>query len=150
MHHSPFQSILLSPLPYYGQQPIRAVPSESSPSPDHSPTLLPPQDLRLPPFPPIPWPGLHSSLGTCAAHSFEDLCCCCSVAKSCPTLFQSPQTAAHQAPSVQGDFPSKTTAVDCHFLLQGLFPIQGLNPRLLRCRWILYHWATREALNHLY
>ena len=30
-------------------------------------------------------------------------------------------------------------------LLQGIFPTQGLNPALPRCRQILYHWATREA-----
>ena len=46
--------------------------------------------------------------------------------------------------------PGKNTAVGCHFLFQGIFPTQGLNPRLLcllYCRQILYHWATREALN---
>ena len=34
---------------------------------------------------------------------------------------------------------------DCHFLLQGIFPTQGLNPHLLHCRQILYHRATREV-----
>ena len=43
------------------------------------------------------------------------------------------------------DFPDKNTRVDCHFLLQGLFPAQGLNLCLLHCRRILYSWATREA-----
>ena len=43
------------------------------------------------------------------------------------------------------DFPGKNTRVGCHFLLQGIFPTQGLNPRLLHCRQILYHWASREA-----
>ena len=32
------------------------------------------------------------------------------------------------------------------FLLQGIFPTQGLNPCLLHWRQILYYWATREAL----
>ena len=27
--------------------------------------------------------------------------------------------------------PGKGTGVGCHFLLQGIFPTQGLNPRLL-------------------
>ena len=39
------------------------------------------------------------------------------------------------------DYPSKNTRVGCHFLLQGVFPIQGLNPCLLQlpyCRQILY------------
>ena len=29
------------------------------------------------------------------------------------------------------NFPSKNTGADCHFLLQGIFPTQGLNPCLL-------------------
>ena len=37
------------------------------------------------------------------------------------------------------DFPGKNTGVGCHFLLQGLFPTQGLNLRLLLGRQILYH-----------
>ena len=46
------------------------------------------------------------------------------------------------------DFPDKNTGVAYHFLLQGIFPTQGLNPsllHLLHCRWILYHWATWEG-----
>ena len=35
------------------------------------------------------------------------------------------------------DSPNKNS-VGCHALLQGIFPIQGLNPRLLHCRWIPY------------
>ena len=37
------------------------------------------------------------------------------------------------------DSPSKNTGVGCHFLLQGIFQTQGLNPGLLHCRQILYH-----------
>ena len=37
-----------------------------------------------------------------------------------------------------------------HFLLQGIFPDQGLNPPLLLCRQILYHWATKVALYSVY
>ena len=47
------------------------------------------------------------------------------------------------------DFPGKDTKVGCHFLLQGIFPTQGLKQHLwYLCigRWILYQWATREAL----
>ena len=39
--------------------------------------------------------------------------------------------------------PSKNTGVGFHFLLQGLFPTQGLHPGLPRCRQTLYqlsHW----------
>ena len=32
-----------------------------------------------------------------------------------------------------------------HFLLQGIFPIQGSNLHLLHCRQILYHRVTWEA-----
>ena len=35
--------------------------------------------------------------------------------------------------------PGKNTGVDCHAFLQGIFPIQGSNLVLLRCRQILYH-----------
>ena len=48
------------------------------------------------------------------------------------------------------DLPGKNTGVGCHFLLQGIFPIQGSNrqlrPCLLHCRRVLYRWATGEAL----
>ena len=37
------------------------------------------------------------------------------------------------------DSPGKNTEVGSHFLLQGIFPTQGLNPSLLLCRQILYH-----------
>ena len=37
------------------------------------------------------------------------------------------------------DSPGKNTGVGCHFLLQEIFPKQGLNPVLTHCRQILYH-----------
>ena len=40
--------------------------------------------------------------------------------------------------SVHGDSPGKNTGVDCHALLQGIFPTQGLNPCLLH----LLHWQV--------
>ena len=39
--------------------------------------------------------------------------------------------------SVPGGSPGKNTGVGCYVLLQGIFPSQGLNPGLLRCRQIL-------------
>ena len=36
------------------------------------------------------------------------------------------------------DFPGHNTGVDCHFLLQGIFPTQGSNPGFLYCRQSLY------------
>ena len=47
------------------------------------------------------------------------------------------------------EFPAKNTGAGCHFLPQGIFLTQGLNPSLLclpHCGWILYHWATWESL----
>ena len=37
------------------------------------------------------------------------------------------------------DFPGKDTGVGCHFLLQRIFPIQGLNLGLYHCRQMLCH-----------
>ena len=45
-------------------------------------------------------------------------------------LFTTSWTAACQAP-LSMDFPGKNTGVGCYFLLQGIFPTQGWNPRLL-------------------
>ena len=36
------------------------------------------------------------------------------------------------------DSLGKITGVGCHFLLQGIYPTQGLNPRFLR----LLHWQA--------
>ena len=69
------------------------------------------------------------------------LCCRCLVTKSCPTLFVTPWTVAHHAPQSMG-FPSKNTGVDCHFLLQGIFPTQ-------RSKLCLLHWqADSLPLSH--
>ena len=53
-------------------------------------------------------------------------------------------TVARQPP-LSMDFPGENTGVGCYFLLQGILLIQGLNPHLLHCRRILYHWATGIA-----
>ena len=45
--------------------------------------------------------------------------------------------------SVDGIFPGKNTGISCHFLLQGIFLIQGSNPCLLRWQ------AVSLPLNHL-
>ena len=37
-----------------------------------------------------------------------------------------------------GDFLGKSTGVGCYFLLQGIFPTQGLNPGLSHCRQMLW------------
>ena len=68
-------------------------------------------------------------------------------------LFATPWTEACQSPlsMVLWD-PSKNTGVGCHFLLQGIFPIQDSNPLTnISCgscigRWILYHWTKPRVM----
>ena len=43
------------------------------------------------------------------------------------------------------DFPGKNTGVDCHFLLQEIFPTQRLNPGLTHCRQMLYHLSHQRS-----
>ena len=56
--------------------------------------------------------------------------------------------------SVHGIFQARNTGVGCHFLLQEIFPTQGLNSGLPHCRQMLYYlshqgssdfWATQEV-----
>ena len=51
-------------------------------------------------------------------------------------LFATPWTVARLAPL--GVSLGKNTGVDCHTLLQGIFPTQGLKLCLLHCRQIIY------------
>ena len=51
--------------------------------------------------------------------------------------FATPWTAACQAP-LSMEFSRKATGEGCHFLLQGIFLTQGLNPCLLH----LLHWQA--------
>jgi len=46
--------------------------------------------------------------------------------------------------------PGKNTGVACHALLQGIFPIQGLNPGLPHCRQIRYHLSYLGPLDIWY
>ena len=43
------------------------------------------------------------------------------------------------------DFPGKSTGVDCHFLLQRIFPTQGSNLGFLHCRQTLYHLSHKGS-----
>ena len=79
---------------------------------------------------------------------------CCLVVQSCLTLYD-PMDCSQPVSSVHGIFQGKNNEVGCHFLLQGIFLIQGSNPHpasLLHCKWVLsffffflYHWATGGA-----
>ena len=59
-------------------------------------------------------------------------------AQSCPTLCNL-MDCSPPGSSIHGDSPGKNTGVGCRALLQGIFPIQGLNPGLPHGRQILYH-----------
>ena len=43
------------------------------------------------------------------------------------------------------DSLGKNTGVGCHFLLQEIFPTQGLNPGLPHCRQMLYHLSHQGS-----
>ena len=64
----------------------------------------------------------------------------------CPTLCDPKATIAYQT-LPPWDFPGKNTGVGCHFLLQEIFPTQGLNLGLPHCR--LYRLGHQGILNHL-
>ena len=61
------------------------------------------------------------------------LCNICESVLSHVRFFATPWTAACQAPLSMG-LPGKNIQVACHALLQGIFPTQGSNPRLLHCQ----------------
>ena len=48
------------------------------------------------------------------------------------------------------DFQGKSTEVGCHFLLQGIFPTQGMNPGLSNCGQTLYHLSHQEVDQYIY
>ena len=62
--------------------------------------------------------------------------CCAYFAQPCPTLCDT-MDCSLPGSSIQGDSLDKSTGVSCHFLLQGIFPTQGVNPGLPHCRRIL-------------
>ena len=53
----------------------------------------------------------------------------CLLAQLCSTLCDRMDCSQPDS-SVHGDSPGKNTGVGCHARLQGIFPIQGLNPAL--------------------
>ena len=68
------------------------------------------------------------------------VCVCVKSFQSCPT-FCDPR---HYTNSLlyPWDFLGKNTGVGCHFILQGIFPTQGSNSRLL----CLLHWQVNSLL----
>ena len=60
-------------------------------------------------------------------------------------LFVTPRTVAYQAPPSMGFSPGKSAGVDCHFLLQEIFPTQESNPGLPHCRQMLYRLSHQRS-----
>ena len=72
--------------------------------------------------------------------------CVRSVAQLCPVLYN-PMDCSLPGSSVHRiNRPGKNTGVVCHFLLQGFFPTQGLNPHLLH---LLYWQEDSLPLHHM-
>ena len=71
------------------------------------------------------------------------------VAQSCSTLCD-PTDCSPPGSSVHGILQARTLEWGSHFLLQGVFPTQGLNLGLLHCKQILYLLSYQEALNVLF
>ena len=63
--------------------------------------------------------------------------CVCSL--SCVRFFGALRTEAHQAPL---PIKIRNIGMECHFLLQGIFPTQESNPHLLH----LLHWQVGSLL----
>ena len=53
----------------------------------------------------------------------KDMAVLCLVAQLCLSLFD-PMDSRPPGSSVHGDSPGKNTGVDCHDLLQGIFPVR--------------------------
>ena len=90
---------------------------------------------------------LYNVVLVSTAHQCESAVCIgiCVFLLSHVQLFAAPWTVAHETP-LSMRFHDDHTGVDCHFLLQGIFLTQELNPCLLHCRQTLDCWASGNAL----
>ena len=81
------------------------------------------------------------------------VCVCVLVTQSCLTLCN-PTDCSPPGSSIHGILPGKNTGADCHFLLQLIFPTQGLNLGLPHCKQTLYclshhiYMVTLQGLGH--
>ena len=66
------------------------------------------------------------------------------VTQSCPTHCDH-MNCSPPGSSVQGDSPGKNTGVDCHALLQGIFPTHGSNVGLPHYKWIPYQTSYQGS-----
>ena len=73
------------------------------------------------------------------------MCVCALMLSHSAVFLCDPVDCSPPGSSVHGIFPGKDIGVRCHSLLQGIFPTQGLNPRLLP----LLHWQLDSSpLSH--
>ena len=87
---------------------------------------------------PQPWQPL-----TCFLPCVCVCVCVCTLSRSIMSSSLQPQGLQPTRLLCPWDFPAKNPGVGCHFLLQGVFLIQGLNPHLL-------HWQVDSSpLSHL-
>ena len=81
--------------------------------------------------------------------SFRGVCLLAKFLQSCLTLSDH-MDCSPPGSSVHGIFQAKILEWVAIFLLQGMFPTQGLNSHLLHCRQILYCLNHQEAHTSLY
>ena len=85
-------------------------------------------------------------------NNVSDFCMCCARLCLFAQLFLTlcnPMDCSPPGSSAHAGSPGKNTGVGCYVLLQVIFTTQGLNPRLLHCRWIIYCWATGGSFSLL-
>ena len=75
--------------------------------------------------------------------TLSSTCPSCCLVTSCVRLFCDPHGLQHGRLLCPWDSPGKRTRIGCHFLLQEIFPTQGLNPCLLHLQ------ADSLPLSHL-
>ena len=83
---------------------------------------------------------VFSDYAVMQGHSVFDNCCCL-VTESCPALLQ-PHGLQPTSLLCPWDFLGKNTGTGCHFLLQGIFWTQVLNP------WLLHWQVDSLPLSH--
>ena len=70
---------------------------------------------------------------------------CCRGSCSAASHSLRPHGLQPATPLFPWDSPGKNTGVDCHVVLQGIFPTQGSNSHLLHCREILYRLSHQGS-----
>ena len=84
------------------------------------------------------WPSLWQTLILNYFRYFILAIVLCLVTQCLSVWLCNPMDCSPPGSFVHADCPGKNTGVGYHALLQGIFPIQGLNPGLPHCRQILF------------